>query len=86
MNIYLSMNGDTKVHYGYDLAFRTKQILDGTLRDGTGQTCGTICFGIERAGTELLLCRLLATGLVQDGSSLSIISSLLHDLTRLRIK
>lgn len=36
MNIYLSMNGDTKVHYGYDLALRTKQILYGTLRDGTG--------------------------------------------------
>lgn len=50
------------------------------------QTGGTICFGVKRPGTELLLCHLLATGLVPDGSSLSITSSLLHDLTRLRIK
>lgn len=35
MNIYLSMNGDTKVHYRCDLALRIKQILDITLRDGT---------------------------------------------------
>lgn len=54
MNMYLSMNGDTKVHYRCDLALRIKQILDITLRDGTGRQVGL--FVLESRDLGLSFC------------------------------
>lgn len=50
MNIYLSMNGDTKVHHRHDLAFRIKQISDITWRDGAGAGRWDCLFSNQESG------------------------------------
>lgn len=80
--MHLFMNGGIPSPCRCDLALRVKQTHGIALRDEAGAGAGRAPhFRVKRPGTEVLLCHSLAMGLVPCSSSLSIISSLLHDLT-----